>query len=533
MNIGGVLQLDGKLGGAGFSFIGKCLGLVLGPHVQVLENESHVLFLEGHFYGRPLTDGLTSIAHLEQAFGNFCFVRFEKATGHVDIGTDRTGLFPLYHAVQDGRLIFGTTLNFVKANLRNPTANHDAWEELFVLGEVLGDKSTIQGVERLRYGTRLSIAGGKVRSVQYWVPEQPDIVDDATYIRNNNALLEEALALTSGESRPKVVMLSGGEDSRRLALGVTRAGIEARFMTQRASHQGGFDVDTALAREVAKALGKEITVEPLPDAVQYVADWKTRNELLGFECTAHEWLMPLIRRTSPASIIYDGIHGGGTINGHFFKEFPQSVENYSVDALARLICAGADRPWLAELRRNTSSSLAERVRDILARYPDSPYRINWFYTLHHTRRKIAFVSQLFARHGHWTCYPFNYHPLLMQSFSADPRHMRDRLFQRECMAALAPGIASIPTTRGDVPPEFLTEMAGDDRDQRRALRRQAVVSEEALDVMPMFRTRYRILNRLRSVAGGALVDQYGWFLEPAARFSSFLDWLKDKNGAVI
>ncbi|MDP1652028.1 MAG: hypothetical protein Q8L56_04820 [Rhodocyclaceae bacterium] len=533
MNIGGVWKLDGNLGGDGFSFISRGLGLVLGPHVQVLEDEHHVLFLEGHFFGRPLTDGLASIASLENAFGNFCFVRLEKATGSIDIGTDRTGLFPLYHAFEDGRLIFGTTLNFVKANLRNPTANYEAWEELFVLGEVIGDKSTVLGVERLRYGTRISIDNDKVRFVRYWTPEQPDLVDDATYIRNNNALLEEALALTVGEARPKVVMLSGGEDSRRIALGVTRAGIDASFMTQRASHQGSFDVDTALACEVAKALGKELIVEPLPDTVQYVADWKTRNELLGFECTAHEWLLPLIRRTSSASIIYDGIHGGGTINGHFFKEFPQAVEDFSVDALATMICAGTNRPWLGTLRKKTSSSLVERVRDILSRYPESPYRINWFYTLHHTRRKIAFVSQLFGQHGHWTCYPFDYYPLFIQCFSADPKHMRDRLFQRECMAALAPEIASIPTTRGEVPPQFLTEMADDDRKQRRALRQQLIVSEEALELLPMFRTRYRILNRLRSVAGGRLLDRYGWFFEPASRFSSFLTWLKDKNGAVI
>jgi hypothetical protein len=531
MSISGIWQPGRSLEGKAFDFKWGGLGLVLGPHVRRFEDEQRILFLDGHFYDQPSEKGLLDISILERAFGYFAYVRIEKGTGNIDIGTDWMGLFPLYYAEEDGRVIFGTTLDFVKSNMRNPAVNYEAWEELFVLGDVIGDKSVVKGAERLRYGTRIQL-DSKIRLVHFWKPEQPDLIDDKAYVIKSNQLLNEALAFTAQETRPKVVLLSGGEDSRRIALSAVKAGLNVSFRTQEVSHQGGFDIDTPLARKVAKALDRPFESVPLPDAEQYVADWHERNELLGFECTAHEWILPLVRSTKPASIIYDGLHGG-VLNGHYFKEFPQSVETYDVDSLAGMICAKGGSSWIKHVSDRATDSLFSRVKDILSRYPNSPNRTNWFFTLHHTRRKIAFFAQLFARNGHWICYPFTYYPLLMHSYSLDPRQERDRFFQRECMAAISPEIAQIPTSRGAIPPEYLTSMTGSDREQRRVLRRSLEISDDALELFPEFRARYRVLNRVRRIAGGALPDRYGWFLEPISRFSSFLDWLKDKKCAVI
>lgn len=532
MSIGGIWQTGTSLEGKAFDFKWDGLGLVLGPHVRRFEDDRCILFLYGHFYDRPPEKGLQSVSILERAFGYFAYVRIDKQTGGIGIGTDWMGLFPIYFAEESGRVIFGTALDFVKSNMRNPAVNFEAWEELFVLGDVIGDKSVVQGAERLRYGTRILLENDKIKLVRFWKPEQPDLIDDETYIARSNELLNEALAFTAKETRPKVVLLSGGEDSRRIALAAVKAGLNVSFKTQEVSHQGGFDIDTPLAREVAKALDRPFESIPLPDAKQYVADWKERNELLGFECTAHEWILPLVRSIKPASIVYDGLHGG-VLNGHYFKEFPQSVEAYDADALARMICAKSGISWIKHISERTTSSLFSRVKDILSRYPDSPNRINWFFTLHHTRRKIAFFAQLFARNGHWICYPFTYYPLLMHSYSMDARQERDRFFQRECMAAISPEIARIPTSRGVIPPEYLMNMTRSDREQRRALRRSLEISVDALELFPDFRARYRVLNSIPRIAGGALLDKYGWFLEPVSRFSSFLDWLKDKKSAVI
>lgn len=532
MNIGGIWQEGIAPGEEAYSFSQGGLGLILGPHVRTFENGDYILFIEGQIYDRPLDQALADTRALETAFGHYCYVRVQKSTGRVEVGTDRLGYYPIYHATDSDRLVFGSSLGFVKSRLKNPTPDFDAWDELLTLGEVIGDKSTVKGVKRLPPGTRMVIQGGSVKLDRYWTPECPDLVDEATYIRQNNALLEEALALTANQQRQKVVLLSGGEDSRRIALAAVRTGLDVRFHTQQASHRGGADIDTLLAREVAAALGREVAVEPLPSVQQYVADCRSRDSLLGFECIAHEWLLPLVRRIEPESIIYDGIVGDVSINGHYFKDHPQALDRYGdVDFLARLVCGTSDKPWLGELRRRTTSSLVERVADVMAAYPVSPHRLNWYFLLNHTRRKIAFVSQLFALRGHWTCYPFMYYPLLLQSLSADPKLQKERFFQRECMAAMAPEIAAIPTTRGVVPQDYLVSMRDEDREQRLALRRQIAISDEVFDVFPALRARYRVLNRMRFPGGNALVDRFGWFFEPLARFSAFLDWLKVRNAA--
>lgn len=532
MNIGGIWRNPGTNNSEErFDFSFGALGLALGPHARTFEDERYFLVLEGQIYDVQVEEVLPDISALETAYGHYCYVQFEKTTGRVDIGTDRLGYYPLYHALEDGRLVFGTSLNFVKSKLRKSTVNFDAWEELLVLGEIIGDKSTVKEIERLPPGTRISIENGKIRLVRFWSPELPDVVDDRTYILQNNALLEEAIALTSSQKRPKVVLLSGGEDSRRIALAASRIGLDVSFRSQQASHQGGFDIDTRIARVVAEALRRDIAVEPLPSCQQYVTDWQTRDSLLGFECITHEWLLPMVRSISPESIIYDGITAGVSINGHFIKMYPQSVERYrDTGFLARMICGEFKKPWLSELRSRTSGSLVERVESILAGYPESPHRLSWFYMLNHTRRKIALASQLFAQHGHWTCYPYMYYPLLLQSLSADPRQQRNRFFQRECMVAIAPEIAAIPTTRGVVPQKYLVSMKDEDRKQLRALRQQLRISDEALDVFPTLRTRYRVLNKMRFPVGYALLDHFGWFFEPVSRFSGFLEWLNINRG---
>jgi hypothetical protein len=97
------------------------------------------------------------------------------------------------------------------------------------------------------------------------------------------------------------------------------------------------------------------------------------------------------------------------------------------------------------------------------------------------------------------------------------------------MTSVAPEIASIPTTRGIVPQDYLVSMRDEDRQQRRALKRQITINDEAFDVFPTLRARYRVLSRMRFPGGNALVDQFGWFFEPVSRFSAFLDWLRDRD----
>ena len=456
MHIGGVWSEEPPPVSERWEFCGGGLRLHYGRFATAVQDDRHFLVMDGQIYDASVPQALAEPVRLQTAYGLYCYVWYDKTSGEVNIGTDRFGYFPIYYAFENRRFIFGSSLGFVKNRLRQRTPDYEAWEELLTLGEVIGDKSTIKEIKRLGEGTRIQIRDGSVQFHRYWRPEVPDLVNESTYIRENNALLDEAMHLTRSQSRRKVVLLSGGEDSRRLALAAARQNFGVEFFTQESLYRGHYrryvDRDVKLAARVAAVLERPHFIEPLPDEKQYLADWRVRDTALGFECIAHEWLLPLARRIAPEALIFDGIVGDITMNGHYFKEFPAAVDNYaSADDLARMVVGKSPPRWFDEADRRTDTTVLQRVRDILSSYPESPHRLTFYFVFNHTRRKISWVAQLFGIYGHWTCYPYLYFPLFVQSLSIDPRLLVTKFYQRECMAALAPKVLSVPTTREEIP----------------------------------------------------------------------------------
>lgn len=542
MHIGGIWSSEAQYENKGNApgFLERGLHLEYDLSTTNHKDESQFFVMEGQIFDSSIPELLADLRRLETAYGHYAYVHFNRLSGEVRIGTDLFGFYPLYYAFEQGRFIFGSFLGFVKSKLKHKSPDYEAWEELLTLGDIIGEKSTIKQVKRLPEGTQIRIKLGQITFHRYWSPEIPNLVDEVTYIRENNRLLDEAMALTSSQERRKIVLLSGGEDSRRIALAAARGNVEVDFFTQetvyKRDHDHYVDADCKLAAKLAEMLGRPHFIEPLPSYAQSFADSQTRDACLGFECASHEWILPLARKIPQPSIVYDGIVGDVTINGHYAKYLPAgALDKYKdIDALANMICAGQEHDWLEALRQKTGTTLAERVRQSLASYPESPHRLNLFSIFNHNRRKIATVAQLFGACGHWTCYPFLYYPLFVQSLSLDPRRQVDRHFQRECMAALSPEIVSIPTTRQPpVPEEWLIPLDKWAVGQHNYMLRHFSVSEEALELFPSVRTRYRALEAYRQLTNGPFnemlrwpLERFGWFMFPLARFSAFLKWLE-------
>jgi hypothetical protein len=531
MQISGVWDVCGIGNQDAYQFSSDTLALQFGDEVSVYENDRFYFVVDGELFDVSCELAMRDQRKLDAAYGYFAYVRYDKKSADISIGTDRFGYFPIYYAFENGRLFFGSTLEYVKSKLKHRSPDYEAWEELLVLGEVIGDKSTVKQVKRLSYGARIEIRGGKMTLATFWKPEMPEPpMDEGAYIRENNALLGEAFALTANNPKRKVVLLSGGEDSRRLAVGAVKQGLAVDFFTQASIYRGkykvGVDRDVKLAAKVAEVLGRPHFIEAMPNEQQFLSNWKRRDNTLGYECIAHEWLLPLASRIEPRALIYDGIVGDIAMNGHYFKEFPQAVKNYhNVEALASMICGNESRVWLNELRRNTQSSLETRVQELLASYPESPHRLTYYFILNHTRRKISCVSQLFRQFGHSTCYPFLYYPLFMQSLRVDPNVMIDKFYQRECMAAQAAEVLSIPTTReSTLSTDWLIPMGLKARKQADCLLLNLTINDNALAMFPKFRLRYRVLQATKGISSAPL-RKFGWFVPPISRFSSFLDWI--------
>ena len=460
MNIGGKWCAEAPALPKGFDIERPGLGLMLTPHARVFEDARYLLVIEGETFDVNPADALVDPCRLEAAYGLFTYVWFDRERLKTIVGTDRLGYSPLYYAEEYRCVRFSTSLSYVKSEMPKRTPDYAAWEELTVLGELLGDKTTVREIRRADYGVAMEFVDGRMSMRRLLGTRSARLVDYATYIRRNNDLLDEAMSILKPQTHPQAVALSGGEDSRRIADAAVRQGLPVSFWTQQAIQKGDIDKDTDLAREVATLLRRPFHLVPMPCDAQFYEDCEERDTLLGFESLAHEWMFELLRHFPPNSIIYDGIIGDVSINGHYFKAFPSAVEGFrDTRSLATQICGTATtQSWLGEIRRRAGIPLIDRVQAALDRCPDSPHRLTYYFLLNHTRRRIALAAQLFNLQGHWTCYPYSYAPLLLQSLSLDASVAAEKFMQRECLAAISPRSVSIPTTRGEVPSRFVRNM---------------------------------------------------------------------------
>ena len=210
----------------------------------------------------------------------------------------------------------------------------------------------------------------RIDTVDIWEPEVPAFTDKQSYIRVNNELLIEAMQATRSCQRQKFVMLSGGEDSRRLAITARHLGMPITCITQQVIGKEASDKDALVAEAVCRSLGVPHIRVPLPSHRDVLNDAMAEDYWLGYEGGQHEWMLPLLRQVPPNALVYDGIIADVTVNGHFFHTYPQLITRFGdLDYAARLVCGTRQSGIEAKL---LSSPLFERVRAELARVPGFP-----------------------------------------------------------------------------------------------------------------------------------------------------------------
>ena len=136
------------------------------------------------------------------------------------LARDRLGVKPLYYAVVDGLVVFGSELKSVIASgLVCDELDPEALAAYLVLGFVPGPMTPLKDVRKVMPGERLVIGSGTVRSERYWRYPAPDpdpgpSVDEwAERIRSE---LDDAVGMQLMGDVPVGAMLSGGLDSSLL-----------------------------------------------------------------------------------------------------------------------------------------------------------------------------------------------------------------------------------------------------------------------------------------------------------------------------
>lgn len=505
----------------------EMISLECSDFVTVIENDDVKVCYQGVIFDLSESELLNNQTALDNAYGLFTYIKVLKKTNEVIIGTDKLGFSPLYYSRQKNAVHFSTSLTVLKYRLGEITPNYEAWEELLNLSTILGDKTTVKEISRLGYGYRIHISRDKINFKRFWSPEIPEQCGSERFIERNNDLLIEALEKTRSYPNSKIVLMSGGEDSRRLGITANSINLPVTFATQEVGLSFGADENVAIAQEVAKCLSVPFIRVPLPDKEEYYNNWLKRDFWCGFETHYHNWSFPLARNIPTNSLIYDGMAGDVAINGHWARIYPNRYRGNDIDKIAQNITR--ENYVFKFDKSRVDISLFERVREQLQLLPDCPARMDYFCLLNRARRNISISAQIYSLEGHKTCYPFLYYPLFMQSLSLNPIEKTKIYYQRECMKKLNSKAAAIPTTRDNLTSEYLIDRVAQHKEMQEFFSRNCNINPVVARLFPELRRRIRISKLLSWTRIYAFDRRSQWLLMPLYRLSNFLEWIDDNN----
>ncbi len=496
--------------------------------VTLIEDNRRKLIYEGIIFGATNQALLDDPRLLDRAFGYYTYILFEKDSGTVYLGADRLGFGPVYYAWQGNTFHFSSSLTLLKYALDIVTPNLDACDEIITVGDILGEKTIINEANRLRWGRKFRMSADRVDTVDTWDPEIPAFVDRKRYIHANNELIVEAMEQTKSCKRPKFVLLSGGDDSRRLAAAACHVALPITCVTQEVVGKEASDKDVLLAEAVCRSLGVPHIRVSRPSHRDLHNDTIVQNYWTAYESGQHGWILPLLRCIPRGAMIYDGIVADVTVNGHYFRAYPELVTRFDdVDYAAQLLC-GCKQSGIDP--KQISAPLFERVRAELALYPDSPHRLTYYFLLNHTRRCIGSSwFGLFYLFGHLPCPPYMYYPFLIQSLSLEPKHYLDAWMQNECLREMNPAAAAIPSTRNKVPAEYVIDRTSEAQSWAKFEARQIQMRRDVTRYFPGLKANQRMFEAMSLIGLGGYCNRWSWAPKTLAWFSEFLNWIEDRQ----
>jgi len=153
--------------------------------------------------------------------GDFAFAIWDPGQDRLVLARDRMGVRPVYYAITDGVLVFGSE---VKALLRVPGIRAEidpaALSQCFTFWFPLAPRTVFKGIQELPPGHVLVAGGGHISVKAYWRPCYPSRDDPRPEPRSEEDLAEELRGLLTDATRlrlradvPVGAYLSGGLDS--------------------------------------------------------------------------------------------------------------------------------------------------------------------------------------------------------------------------------------------------------------------------------------------------------------------------------
>jgi len=366
-------------------------GLIRAGHRFRTEGDTEVIVHAYEEYGEDFPnrlDGMFAIALHDSARRKLLLVR------------DQLGIKPLYYALSDGHLVWGSELKVLLASgLIRPELDLDSLNEFLTWEYVPGDATLLRGVCKLKPGETLTVdlQSGSAQVGQYW-----DIPACRGESRTDAEWAEEVESLITKSARDQMIsdvplgaFLSGGVDSSLVAAAMGRA----------RTFSIGFDDpsynELPYSSEVARHLGMDHVTEVIqPHVADLFDDLMTHlDDPIGDFSIFPTYLVSRLARRDVTVVL----------SGDGADELFGGYETYAADSLARNygfiptpLRRGVIEPVLNRLRpRSAKKGLINKAKRFVEGARQSPdlSHARWRKFMDQPTRERLFTAETHAGIG--------------------------------------------------------------------------------------------------------------------------------------
>ncbi|HEV2860067.1 MAG TPA: asparagine synthase (glutamine-hydrolyzing) [Pyrinomonadaceae bacterium] len=168
------------------------------------------------------------VEFLTRLNGQFSFVLYDRRERRLLLARDHFGINPLYYAVADGALVFGSE---VKAILAHPLVERrpdlTGLDQIFSFPGIVSPRTMFAGVSSLPSGHYM-LADTRIQVREYWDLDYPLAGEaaydkpEAYYVERLREHFERAVSYRLQADVPVGFYLSGGQDSSMIAAMISR-----------------------------------------------------------------------------------------------------------------------------------------------------------------------------------------------------------------------------------------------------------------------------------------------------------------------
>lgn len=193
--------------------------------------------------------------------GMFAFALWDETKQSLWVARDRIGIKPLFYAQDQHRFLFGSEMKAILAHpeFQSRCIDYQALAYFLATNYTPAPYTLLADIRQLLPGHMLLIShDGQVQDIAYWelIYEEGDYRDDATYLEEYAALLEDAVRLQLISDVPFGAFLSGGVDSSTIAYWMSKQLNEPLKTFTIGFGEATFD-ELDYARQVADSLNTE------------------------------------------------------------------------------------------------------------------------------------------------------------------------------------------------------------------------------------------------------------------------------------